>query len=150
MEHMFDQILEKDEVIIKVIKPNKRRYNLDAYGLFILPFMWPNFLVLLVGTLFTFPIFISKEYKNTYYAYTNKRLIVRKGVFANSYKSLEYKDITSTEVEVGFWDKKTNTGTLTFVNPSSHHEHPMKFVGVENPYDVMRDIKEQINLANEK
>ncbi|MBO7326076.1 MAG: hypothetical protein J6U74_01010, partial [Clostridia bacterium] len=79
MEHMFDQILEKDEVIIKVIKPNKRAFNYDAYGLFIMPFMWPSFLALLIITLFTWPIFICKEYENTYYCYTNKRLIVRTG-----------------------------------------------------------------------
>ena len=112
------------------------------------------YVIMTLNTLFLWPIlwpiFVNKAYKNTYYCYTNKRLIVRGGVFANSYKSLEYKDITSTEVVVGLWDKKTNTGSLTFVSPSSHHEHPMKFIAVENPYDVMRDIKEQINLANEK
>ena len=102
------------------------------------------------STFFFWPIIICLEHKNTYYCYTNKRLIVRTGCFSIKYKSLEYKDITSTEVTVGLWDKKRNTGALTFVNPSSHHEHPMKFIGVENPYDLMRDIKEQIDLANEK
>ena len=142
MEHMFDQILERDETIIKVIKPNKCAFNLHG-GLFI-------YLMMTLNTFFFWPIYINLGYKNTYYCYTDKRLIVRTGCFSVKYKSLEYKDITSTEVTVGLWDKKRNTGALTFVNPSSHHEHPMKFVGVENPYDLMRDIKEQINLANEK
>ena len=142
MEHMFDQILERDETIIKVIKPIKRPFKYGGA-----PFMY---WMMTLNTLFLWPIFVNKQYKNTYYCYTDKRLIVRTGCFSVQYKSLEYKDITSTEVGVGYWDKKTNTGTLTFVNPSSHHEHPMKFVAVENPYDLMRDIKEQINLANEK
>ena len=142
MEHMFDQILERDETIIKVIKPNKCAFNLEC-GLFI-------YLMMTFSTFFFWPIIICLEHKNTYYCYTNKRLIVRTGCFSIKYKSLEYKDITSTEVTVGLWDKKRNTGALTFVNPSSHHEHPMKFIGVENPYDLMRDIKEHIDLANEK
>ena len=116
--------------------------------MFYIPLFWPHLIMLLVGTFFTFPFFLLKGYKNVYYTYTNKRLIVRSGAFGNSYDSLEYKDITSTSVRVGFLDRKSKTGTLVFVSPSSHHEHPMRFSCIENPYQVMNEIKEYINANN--
>ena len=150
MQELFDEVLEKDEEIIKVIKPNKKRYLKTFYWMLCIPIFWPHILVMLIGSLFTLPFLISKGYKNTYYAYTNKRLIVRTGMFANSYDSLEYEDITSTSVSVGFLDRKTKTGSLIFVSPSSHHEHPMTFANIENPYEMIKEIKEQINTYNNK
>ena len=148
MENLFNEILEKDEKIIKVIKPHKGRYMKDFLIPFLIPLFWPHLIIILVATLFTPFYFIPKGYKNVYYAYTNKRLIVRKGMFGNNYDSLEYKDITSTSVNVGFFDKKSNTGTLIFVSPSSHHEHPMNFAHIQNPYQEMNKIKEHINETN--
>ena len=149
MKNLFDEILEKDETIIKVIKPNKGRYLKECYWMFYIPLFWIHLAMILICTLFTFPFFVVKGYNNTYYAYTNKRLIVRKGVFGNTYNSLDYKDITSTSVKVGFLDRKSKTGTLVFVSPSSHHEHPMQFACIENPYQEMNAIKEIINTTND-
>ena len=148
MEKLFEEILEKDEKIIKVIKPHKGRYLKEFYWMFYIPLFWPHLIIMLVGTLFTLPFFLIKGYKNVYYAYTNKRLIVRKGIFGNTYDSLEYKDITSTSVKVGFLDRNSKTGSLIFVSPSSHHEHPMRFAHIQNPYQEMNEIKEQINSTN--
>lgn len=148
MEHMFDEILEKDEKIIKVLKPHKGRYLKTFVWMLFIPLFWPHILIMMVLSLFTLPYFIIKAYNNMYFAYTNKRLIIRRGVFGNSYDSLEYKDITSTSVRVGFLDRKTKTGTLVFVSPSSHHEHPTSFSYVVNPYQELNEIKEQINLVN--
>lgn len=148
MENLFNEFLEKDEKIIKVIKPNKRSYIKHYTWWCWIPLFWPHLLIMMVFTLFTLPFIFMKSYKNLHYAYTNKRLIVRSGAFANSYKSLEYKDITSTSVQVGLLDKKQNTGSLLFVSPSSHHEHPMRFDFVENPYKLMNEIKEHINSTN--
>lgn len=147
MENIFNEILEKDEKIIKVIKPHKGRYMKNFFIPFLIPLFWPHLILILVCTLFTPLYFIPKGYKNVYYAYTNKRLITRKGIFGNSYKSLEYKDITSTAVNVGYFDRKSKTGTLVFVSPSSHHEH-MEFSAIENPYIEMNAIKEYISAAN--
>lgn len=149
MENLFNEILEKDEKIIKVLKPNKRALILSNYWpLFYIPLFWPNLIILMIFTFFTLPIFINKNLNNTYYAYTNKRLIVRSGTFGNNYDSLEYKDITSTSVQVGYFDRKSNTGTLVFVSPSSHHEHPMEFAHIQNPYQEMNEIKEHISEIN--
>lgn len=149
MENLFDEILEKDEEIIKVIKPHKGRYLKSFYIWFCIPLFWPHLIILLAGSLFTLPFFILKGYKNIYYAYTSKRLIVRTGVFGNSYQSLEYKDITSTSIHVSLLDKWSKTGSLKFVNPSSHHEHPMMFIHVQNPYQTMGEIKEYMNKVTQ-
>ena len=147
MEDKFAEILEKDEQIVKVIKPVKSRY-IKSFWMFCIPFCWPHLIVMMVFTLFTLPYFLIKGINNTYYAYTNKRLIARSGIFGNSYRSLEYKDITSTSVHVGFLDKKTKTGTLVFSSPSAHHQRAMYFSYIENPYQEMNEIKEVINSAN--
>ena len=147
MEDKFAEILEKDEQIVKVIKPVKSRY-IKSFWMFCIPFCWPHLIVMMVFTLFTLPYFLIKGINNTYYAYTNKRLIARSGIFGNSYRSLEYKDITSTSVHVGFLDKKTKTGTLAFSSPSAHHQRAMYFSYIENPYQEMNAIKEVINSAN--
>ena len=150
MENLFDEILEKDEQVVKVLRPNKSRYFKAFFGMFYIPIFWPHLILFMVLSLFTLPFWISKACNNTYYAYTNKRLIVRHGVFGNSYDSLEYKDITSTSVRVGFLDKSTKTGSLVFINPSSHHEHPMAFSHIENPYQEMNEIKEYINSVTKQ
>ena len=149
MEHLFDDILEKDEKIIKIIKPNKKRYWMDWLWPLIIPVFLPHFIIIMACTLFfILPLFHAKGYNNTYYAYTNKRLIVRSGAIGVDFRSLEYKDISATSVNVGFLDKgkKTNTGTLSFKSPSAG----IDFKYVEKPYEMMREIKDYIASTSEE
>ena len=145
MEHLFDDILEKDEQIVKIIKPSKSRYWKFFLMPLIIPIFLPHFIVIMACTLFfIIPLLYARSYKNLYYAYTNKRLIVRKGTIGIDYKTLDYKFITSTSVDVGLLDKgKTMTGTLSFKSPTAG----IKFEYVENPYDLMREIKDYINTV---
>lgn len=150
MEEKFHDILDKDEKIISVFKPVKRRYWRAGLAPFAIPLFWPHLIILLVITFFTLPFFYAKAYYNIYYAYTNKRLIVRKGIFGNNFASLEYKDITATSVKVGFLDKGCETGTLEFSSPSVHAGVPLRFNYISNPYENMKLIKEQIDSAIKK
>ena len=146
MEHLFDDILEKDEQIIKIIKPSKSRYWKFFLMPLIIPIFLPHFIVIMACTLFfIIPLLYARSYKNLYYAYTNKRLIVRKGTIGIDYKTLDYKFISSTSVDVGLLDKgKTKTGSLSFKSPTAS----IQFDYVENPYDLMREIKEYMNTVN--
>ena len=149
MEHLFDDILEKDEKIIKVIKPSKRRYWKLWLMPLVVPIFLPHFIIVMAATLFfILPVIYARGYKNLYYAYTNKRLIVRSGIIGVDYHSLEYKDISATSVNVDFLDKsrKGTTGTIYFKSPSSS----ITFHYVENPYDLMREIKDYIASQNEE
>ena len=147
MEHLFDDILEKNEQIIKIIKPSKSRYVKALFAPFIIPIFWPHLILILVLTLFTLPFFYMHGYKNLYYAYTNKRLIVRIGIIGVDYHSLDFKNITASSVDVGLFDKSKNatTGTIFFKSSSSS----IKFQYVENPYDLLREIREHIDSINE-
>ena len=143
MEHLFDDILEKDEKIIKVIKPSKSRYWKMPIFPFAIPIFWPHFIVLMVGSFFTLPFFFAHGYKNLYYAYTNKRLIVRSGVIGVDYRTLDYKDITATSVNVDFLDKGSKTGSLRFASPTSS----ISFNYVQNPYELLKEIKEYMSTV---
>ena len=146
MEHLFNDILDKDEQIVKVIKPSKSRYLKAPIMPFAIPIFWPHLILFMVLTLFTLPFFYLHGYKNLYYAYTNKRLLIRKGIIGVDYKTLDYKHITASSVNVGFLDKGRHitTGTLTFQSPTTS----IKFNYVENPYDLLREIKEYMNTVN--
>lgn len=150
MEDKFKDILDKDEKIISIIKPVKKRYWKEWLFPLICPLLWPHAIIIMVFSLFTFPYFLGRDFNNRYYAYTNKRLIVRSGVFGVNFKCLEYKDITSTSVKVGFLDKGCSTGSLEFSNPSIHADSPLEFSFIPNPYENMRLIKEQIDLVTKK
>ena len=146
MEKLFYEILEDDEEIIKVIKPSKSRYWKAALFPFAIPIFWPHLLFFMAITLFTLPFFYAHGYTNLYYAYTNKRLIVRKGIIGIDFKTLDYKFITATTVDVGLLDKskKAPTGSLSFKGPTT----TIHFDYVENPYELLKEIKNYINSVN--
>ena len=159
---MFGDILEKNEEIIRVIKPDKKRFMRGQWHIclfFLLPGWGQLFLVLFA--LFLWPVVVrifKNNYENRFYAYTNKRILIRKGIIGTDYKSLEYRSITATIVQVGFLDKalKTNTGTIEFGSPASPiggggknaPGNPYVFTAVKAPYDTLREIKEYMDSKN--
>ena len=151
MEHLFDDILESDEQIVKIIKPSKSRYWKFFLTPFLIPIFLPHFIVIMACTLFfIIPLIYARNYKNLYYAYTNKRLIVRNGVTSVKYKTMNYESITSMKVNVGLLDKgKIKTGTLEFKNSnfSVRAKAILEFEYVEAPYDLMEEIKAYINTV---
>lgn len=143
--HLFDDILEKDEEIVKIIKPSKRRYWNSLLFPWGIPLFWPHFIIIMAATLFfTLPLLYAHGYKNLWYAYTNKRIIIRKGTIGVDYRSLAYKDISVDSVDVGFLDKFSNTGTLHFKSPSAG----ITLSYVPDPYNQMREIKEYMSTVN--
>lgn len=143
---LFADFLDRDEVILGTIKPSKSRFYKTLVFPFAIPLFWPHLILMVIFTAGFFPfITMAKSYKNMCYAYTNKRLIVRSGAFGVSFFGIEYKDIVATSVETSFLDKKTGTGTLLF---RSYHSS-VSFKYVENPYDLMRTIKDNIPAREE-
>lgn len=149
MQNFFNEVLSKDEKLIKVVKPNKKRYNKDMYLVW---FITPAIIVALIGLVLIFPAVLyvmscEKAYKNTCYAYTDKRIIIRSGVLHVRYDSLDYKDATYAFVKTGFFDKSLNTGVISFNSPSVPKNDPeepylpISFKYVENPHEVLKDIK---------
>jgi len=92
---------------------------------------------------------------NLHLAYTNKRIIIRTGVFGIDYKGLDLKAIDAVNVYVSFFDKlvKKNTGSLKFGSKASpivnygNGSGGYRFNHVENPYGLYKEIKEYIDTA---
>jgi hypothetical protein len=194
MEEKFTDILEKGERIIKIYKPDKRKFwtSLILSVVFISAisgWIWaycalfgaipeagksfdPGLFWLLFGianavffggialTLLFTVIFGRLYYNNRYYAYTSKRIIIRGGIIGIDYKSLEFKHLTATVVNVSFIDKilRRNTGSLSFGSPASPISgfgmnsrgmgNPYQFKHILKPYDTLREIKELIDTCD--
>lgn len=189
MENVFNDIIEKDEKIIKVFKPNKMRYWfgiilggigwLFATGFwFILPllgavadeptgemdvlwFISIGFVAIFALVLLVSLICSAVSYRNRFYAYSNKRILIRSGIIGIDYRTLEFQSLTATNVRVSFLDKilGTKTGTIEFASPSSpigmgyngaRVASPYAFKGITQPYDTLREIKERIDKSSKK
>ena len=178
MEEKFQDVLEKGEKIIKIYKPDKVKYWLAFILSAIFCWIWvffilvgsipeegasfdPNLFQLLliisfavfVGGLLVSILFGAIYYRNRFYAYTDKRIIIRSGIIGIDFKSLEFKTLTATIVSVNVLDKilRRNTGSILFASPASPvvggggTASPYAFKHILKPYDTLREIKERID-----
>lgn len=176
MENLFEHILDDDEKIVKIFKPNKLKLyfsNIFCFSIFLLFFLATSILGILIPEegydpvnpiyvlipigIFVFIIllvalFTALYYKNVYYVYTNKRIVIRSGIFGVDYKSLDMAMIGAVDVYVSLIDKilKRNTGSLCFGSMAS----PMvsgkggaayKFNHIVMPYETCKEIKVAID-----
>ena len=169
MNNLFDQILDKNEQIIKVLKPNKFKYTITSvlWGLicsvfFVLPFFGPDLttgmviaLILITAIyLLIWTLFAVLRYKKTFYGYTNKRIVIRTGIIGVDFKSLDMKMIGAIDVYVSFLDKilRKNTGTIRFgsmSSPINNQNSTYMLNNIESPYDLYKEIKEVIDDCKE-
>lgn len=164
---LFDDVIEADETIQKGFKPNKKKvfasfiifdvivaffFSLTILG------MWFDGEIpqkekiigtcIVAGVVFLIVAltmwFVSLYYKNAYYVYTNKRIIVRTGVFGVDFHSLDIENIGASNVCVSLLDKMVgkNTGSIRFGSNSSPITNSYYgFMNIENPYQVYKEIK---------
>lgn len=164
---LFDDVIEADETIQKGFKPNKKKvfasfiifdvivaffFSLTILG------MWLDGEIpqkekiigtcIVVGVVLLIVLltmwFVSLYYKNAYYVYTNKRIIVRTGVFGVDFHSLDIENIGASNVCVSLLDKMVgkNTGSIRFGSNSSPITNSYYgFMNIENPYQVYKEIK---------
>lgn len=178
MEMLFEKVLDDDEKIIKVFKPNKKKLFMSSlliWGIMcfvsafvaVIAILFPGeepadpawyvvipicsfILVMAVSILLT-----HLYYKNLYYAYSNKRIIIRSGIFGVDYKSLDLSVIGAVNVYVSLLDKlvRQNTGTIKFGSPSSPMGNEASMYGfshIEKPYETCKEIKVYIDSCKTK
>lgn len=94
----------------------------------------------------------SRRHKNTEYAFTNKRIIVRSGVIGIDFKNIYYADIASVNLKVGIVDKMLKVGDI-YINGKSG---AAVILDVENPYfltqklqKIVVDIKTDVLFPND-
>ena len=184
-KELFAPILQEDEEIIKVIKPNKTRYiylSGLAYTLLalipILVMAYPLVLaieslteygtseplvieltviggLILLGIITTW-VGLNMSYKKTFYAYTNKRILIRRGFIGVDYATLDFEMIGGLMVNVNFLDRlmkgSDNPGTITFGSSASPVIYTRNgrtaayaFRNIDHPYEVYRDLKHLVD-----
>lgn len=169
MKEVFNQILDKNEEVIEVFKPNKIKYFVKhillavfCAGIMIFPFCLDAELVsyvwasIAVGIIFVviWIIFVVLNYLKTFYAYTNKRIVIRTGIIGVDFKSLDMKMIGAIDVNVSILDKilRRNTGTLRYgsmSSPINNQASTYVFAHISNPYENYKKIKERIDDCKE-
>lgn len=173
MKSKFELILDKDEEIKEVFKPNKLKLYFRSLlwstlsllffcGIAILSILFPDtdefveplWVILPIGIFVVFEalnvLFIALYYKNVFYAYTNKRVIIRTGIFGVDFKSLDMSMIGAIDVYVSLLDKilRKNTGSIRFgstSSPMSGQGSVFMFANITNPYESYKIIKSFID-----
>ena len=173
----IDKVLDENEKIFWEGKPKFWPFFLGGFafalfglfflamgGLFILGGIASgNYLFLLlphfwVGVAFVFgiPIYKALVYKYTYYAITNKRVILQKGLIGRDFEIVDFDQITNAEVNVGFLDKLfgrgsgsiliSTAGTFTYTR-SGPIQKPYTIRNIENPYRVFKFFKKVMHAV---
>ncbi len=176
---MFDNILDNDEVVVDILRPSKakliiRTVLLAVFWIILLlicfvPYFITSsiieeatidgFIGVILAIVFLviifFQIFFTMMwYNKTYYAYTNKRLIIRTGIIGVDFRSLDIKMVGATDVYVSLLDKiaNKNTGSLRFGSMSSpivNSASMFSFSHISDPYNNYKKIKEHIELCKQ-
>ena len=128
-------ILIPDEEYI----PANKIYTLIPVGIYIL--------ILAITAIFT-----AIYYSNLYFAYSNKRIIIRSGIFGVDYRTLDMSMVGAVNVSVSLLDKilKKNTGTLSFGSTASPviqatTGSTYKFTHIIAPYETCKEVKSYID-----
>lgn len=180
MKEKFDLILEKDEEILNIYTPVKKKVyflnvtmttllclfvcGLTALALFVPEEGYepakPIMAIIPVGLFILGELLslflVSRWLKNTVYAITNNRILIRTGIIGVDFKSLDLSSIGATNVLVGFIDKILGgkTGTIKFGNMSSPingaNGSNFTFSNISAPYETYKHIKELIGQAKNK
>lgn len=94
----------------------------------------------------------KKNWENTEYYVTNKRIIIVSGFIGMNYQTIFYKDINNVHLRIGIIDKLLKVGDIYF----DTSENKMQFfLDLENPYDlytklqkIVFDIQTDIEFPN--
>ena len=105
-----------------------------------------------IGVFFVFgvPIYKALVYQHTYYAVTNKRVLIQKGLIGRDFEMVDFDQITNAEVNVGVLDilfgRKSGSilistaGTFTYTR-RGQVQKPYTISHIENPYEVFKFFK---------
>ncbi|MBM3232504.1 hypothetical protein FJZ21_03985 [Candidatus Pacearchaeota archaeon] len=115
------------------------------YFFILLPHFWIG-----VGFVFGMPIYKALVYKHTYYAVTNKRVLLQKGLIGRDFEMVDFDQITNAEVNVGVLDKLfgggsgsiliSTAGTFTYTRRGPVQK-PYTISNIDNPYEVFKFFK---------
>ena len=164
----FEQVLDKDEKVMWTGSPKLIPFlvtGLPFLGIGILWFCIDYFGFIknqgIDNPSFSVPFFIlhlfpfwgsilnmgrlALVYNNTFYIYTNKRLMMRSGFWGTDFMAIDDDKISDIEVNVNPIENMYGVGTVqAFSGRTSAKGNRVydKFVAVEKPYEVFKMIKQ--------
>lgn len=116
------------------------------YLFLFLPHFWIG-----VGFVFGIPIYKALVYKHTYYAITNKRVLIQKGLIGRDFEMLDFDQITNAEVRVGLLDiifgrrsgsiLLSTAGSFTYTRRGQAIQKPYTLSHIPDPYEVFKFFK---------
>jgi uncharacterized membrane protein YdbT with pleckstrin-like domain len=175
--HDFENILSIDERILWGEKPKFLAYFIleinKIFGFIIVFFVVFTFyksleeknsfelelyLFFFIGTLFFLYNFFKSilSFRNTYYVYTNLRVMIKSGALGFDIVSLEYAKISSIELKINFIEKLFKVGSIRFFSGKiDNDEGNLKkiydsFESISNPTEVFKQINIISNKGNNK
>lgn len=181
MVNEIDKILDPNEKIFWRGKPRYRAYILKFIPVFVFGLFWSGFLVpfywavftgkvplfawivlgphtLVAASLLSSPFWASLAFPYIEYAITNKRIIIKSGLFARNFYTLDYVNLTDVSVRVGLIGRLTGTGDILFISGMgifTEHTNKKSIEAVGNPYEVFKllkkvyfDIKTDVEFPN--
>lgn len=126
---------------------------------FVMPHFWVGF-----GFVFGIPLYRILVHQHTYYAVTDKRVLIQTGLIGRDFKIVEYDQVTNAEVNVGIADKLfgNDTGSILISTPGTfaYGKHgarpaPYSLSNITHPYEVFKffkkvshDVKTDIQYPN--
>jgi hypothetical protein len=120
---------------IKNMKAGDAGFSVPFFILHLFPF-WGSILNMLRLVL---------VYNNTFYTYTNRRIMMRSGFWGNNFMAIDYDKISDIEVTVNPVERVFNVGTVkAFSGRLSDKGARLydSFIAIENPYEVFKMIKQ--------
>jgi uncharacterized membrane protein YdbT with pleckstrin-like domain len=75
------------------------------------------------------------------YALTNERMVYSRGIFSETFRSIQYLYITDISFQQSFWDKIMNTGTITVDTASTDEE--ITYRRIADPLTIKKIINEE-------
>ena len=116
------------------------------YLFILLPHFW-------IGVIFVIgiPIYKALVYKYTYYAITNKRVLIQKGLIGRDFEMIDFDQITNAEVRVGLLDIMfggrsgsillSTAGSFTYTRHGQAVQKPYTLSNIPHPYEVFKFFK---------
>ena len=186
-EYEFRDILDSNERIIWSDKPNLMVHLASGIPLLILGIIWGimdsfffRAFMTASGGMFGFlsifmllhmmPLWLGigniirliLVYRNTYFCYTDKRVIIKTGFMGVDYKIRDFYNIADVEVNINPLENMLGVGTIKIDEAYEHRQNNSRKIvgnrlyGIKNPYDVFKvlkqtimDIKSDINYPND-
>lgn len=139
----IDNHLQKNEKIIFEEKPSFFGFKFALLlGAIFLILSFISFFYFFLSLFFFSLIFLNRE-THKYYL-TNKRIISRKGVISENFKSASFNHVTSINVRRGLFGLIFNYGNLEIKTSGSFSKSDFVWLYVSDPIVVKNEIENKI------